>query len=750
MKRRHFVQFSASTLATLGLTQLDIAQQGDKYTQVLAQNNGRKLALLVGINKYENGMNPLNGCLNDVLLQKNLLIHRFGFNPNDIKILIDGQATRQGILTAFEQHLINQAKPGDTVVFHFSGHGSQVVDPDKDNPDGLNSTLVPIDSGYNASGGVVQDIMGHTLFLLMYALKTDNVTVVLDSCHSGGAKRGNFVVRSRDGGNKFQASSQELTYQKQWLKRLNLSPQEFIKLRRQGVAKGVVIASAKRDQYAADAPFNDFNAGAFTYLFTQYLWQQTANQSVNQTLGDVNRSTRTLSRNSGILQDPELEVNNKQNPNPAIYFTPFNTSYAEAVVTQVKGDKVELWLGGIDARSLEAFNQEAAFSTVNSSGQETGIVKLESRQGLIGQGKFIAAARVNSQIKPGTILQERIRGIPKDLTLKIGLDDGFDGSTMTQARQALQTINRITPFALGQQEIQYIFGRITQSRYQQLQQSKVKNLPAVGSFGLFLPSLDQIVVDSFGAKNETVTDAVKRLQPKLKSLLATRIAKQMVGNNSTSLLKVIASIDIAGNGVLGQKIISKALPTRGIIKQTTGGTNTPNKPIIKDGEIPKLPVNTEVVFTIENQELVPIYISVLVIDAAGEMAIIYPNNWTASEDTALLPAKDKRIIPVSDDGFKLTIGKPLGMTEALIIASTSPLRNSLKALKEIATRGKISRGPIAANNDEFLDLTDKLLADLDAGTRGGINVEGVQLAAGVRGVDAKKLAAMAIAFEVVA
>jgi hypothetical protein len=746
MKRRHFLQFSGSTLATLGLSQLDITQQGDKYTQALAQNTGRKLALLIGINKYENGINPLNGCVNDVLLQKNLLIHRFGFNPKDIKILIDEQATRQGILTAFEQHLINQAKPGDVVVFHFSGHGSQVADPDKDNPDGLNSTLVPIDSGYNASGGVVPDIMGHTLFLLMYALKTDNVTVVLDSCHSGGAKRGNFVVRSRNGGSQFKVLPDEIAYQKQWLKRLNLSNQDFIKLRRQGVAKGVVIASAKREQYAADAPFNDFHAGAFTYLFTQYLWQQTANQSVNRAVVDVSRNTKTLSRNSGILQDPELEVNNKQNPNPAIYFTPFNTSYAEAVVTQVKGDKVELWLGGIDARSLEAFNKEAAFSTVNSSGQETGLVKLESRQGLVGQGKFIAAARGNSSIQPGTILQERIRGIPKDLTLKIGLDNSFDANTTTQSQQALRAINRITPLALGQQEIQYIFGRMSQSRYQQLQKFKVKDLPVVGSLGLFLPSLDQIVVDSFGSVNETVTDAVKRLQPKFKSLLATRIVTQMVGNNSTSLLKVTASIDIAGS----QKIISKALPTRGISKQQDGSVTKPNKAIIQDGQIPKLAVGTQIVFNVENQELVPIYISILVIDAAGEMAIIFPNNWTDSEDTALLPAKEKRIIPGNDDGFKLTIGKPLGITEALIISSTFPLINSLKALKEIATRGQISRRPITPNNDEFLDIIDKLLTDLDAGTRGGINVEGIQLAAtGVRGVDAKKLAAMAIVFEVV-
>jgi Caspase domain len=270
IKRRHFLQFAGSTLATIGLSQLDIMQQGDKYAKVLAQKTSRKLALLVGINEYQN--DPLRGCVNDVQLQKELLTHRFGFNPNDIRILTDAQATRQNILTTFEEHLINQAKPGDVVVFHFSGHGSRVVDPDKDTPDGLNSTLVPIDSGlpqeYPSKGGVVQDIMGHTLFLLMYALKTDNVTVVLDSCHSGGAKRGNFVVRSRDGGEKLQASPNEFEYQRQWLKRLNLSQQQFINLRRKGVAKGVVIASAKRDEFAVDTSFNDFSAGAFTYLFT--------------------------------------------------------------------------------------------------------------------------------------------------------------------------------------------------------------------------------------------------------------------------------------------------------------------------------------------------------------------------------------------------------------------------------------------------------------------------------------------------
>ncbi|WP_051055765.1 caspase family protein [Allocoleopsis franciscana] len=82
ISRRQFFQFAGSTLASLGLSQLNIQRQGDRYGKVLAQSTPRKLALLVGINQYS--FSPLDGCLNDVELQRNLLIYRFGFNPKDI------------------------------------------------------------------------------------------------------------------------------------------------------------------------------------------------------------------------------------------------------------------------------------------------------------------------------------------------------------------------------------------------------------------------------------------------------------------------------------------------------------------------------------------------------------------------------------------------------------------------------------------------------------------------------------------
>ncbi|HEY9596814.1 MAG TPA: caspase family protein, partial [Cyanophyceae cyanobacterium] len=502
IKRRQFLQFAGSALATLGLSQLDIQRAGDRYARVLAQGTPRKLALLVGINTYRDA--PLQGCVTDVELQQQLLIHRFGFNPSDILILTDEKATRQGILNAFEEHLIKQAKPGDVVVYHYSGHGSQIADPDCDFSDCLNSTFVPVDSvlpgGYPTQGGAVPDIMGHTLFLLMDAIKTENVTVVLDSCHSGGGTRGNFRVRSRSGGSQLQPVDAEKAYQQQWLSKLNLSPDTFKQRRRKGVAKGVVIASTKRDQLAADAPFSDFFAGAFTYLLTQYLWQQTSSESYGSAIPNVARSTTRLSFTS---QEPEIEFKpgSSYSKSP-LYFISEQTPPAEAVITKVEGNQAELWLGGLDPDSLAAFQSGAILSVVDPQSQEKGRVQLESRQGLVGRAKLLDTAQ------PGAFLQERTRGIPTNLTLKIGLDSSL-GNDANLAKQALSSIPRLEALPLQQQEVQYILGRMTDAYRQQLA-STGTNPPEIGSLGLFTPALE-LIPGSFGAKNEAIGDAIVRL-----------------------------------------------------------------------------------------------------------------------------------------------------------------------------------------------------------------------------------------------
>src|SRR5882724_5283765 len=150
-----------------------------------------KWALLVGINRYKSDkISELAGSLNDVEEMKELLIGKFQFPPENILVLKDSQATHAAIINAIQTHLIAKAQPGDIVVFHYSGHGSQMKDVTHKMINGVDETIVPYDSRDPA--GTVFDISGAELhpLLLQLAKKTKNLTFILDSCHSGTLVRG--------------------------------------------------------------------------------------------------------------------------------------------------------------------------------------------------------------------------------------------------------------------------------------------------------------------------------------------------------------------------------------------------------------------------------------------------------------------------------------------------------------------------------------------------------------------------------
>lgn len=143
---------------------------------------GRR-ALLIGIGAYRN-VRPLIAPPNDVAAMKKLLLGRWGFSESEIVTLIDEAATRRNILGTIEQFLIKGSRPGDTVVIYYSGHGSQVKDLDGDEEDGLDETLVPVDTG---DGGAIEtnQITDDEFGALLDRLVGRHVIVIVDACHSG-------------------------------------------------------------------------------------------------------------------------------------------------------------------------------------------------------------------------------------------------------------------------------------------------------------------------------------------------------------------------------------------------------------------------------------------------------------------------------------------------------------------------------------------------------------------------------------
>jgi metacaspase-1 len=231
--------------------------------------------------------------------------------------------------------------------------------------------------------------MGHTLFLLMSALKSENFTAILDSCYSGGAVR-NFLVRARDNKDKkVEISPNEKAYQEQWLSRLNLSPEKFVEAYRKGVAKGVVLAATNPTQTAIDASLDGFFAGAFTYLLTQHLWQKTGTPD-----SAISYIIPNLPKDFNQTPRYEVKVGSGYEKQPIYFINPPNPA-ADAVITEVKGNQAKLWLGGID---VDAIAPGMVFNIINGKGKVT-LQSRDSANGLIG------VATVQGAAKPGLLLK---------------------------------------------------------------------------------------------------------------------------------------------------------------------------------------------------------------------------------------------------------------------------------------------------------------------------------------------------------
>ncbi|MEW6347989.1 MAG: caspase family protein [Thermodesulfobacteriota bacterium] len=103
-------------------------------------------ALFVGVQDYHAPELSLMGVRDDVRLLADALIARGAFASEDLKVLLDGHATRSNILKTFKEWLIDDTKPGDTVFFHFNGRDCPVWDEKAEDIDaGRHVALIPCD-----------------------------------------------------------------------------------------------------------------------------------------------------------------------------------------------------------------------------------------------------------------------------------------------------------------------------------------------------------------------------------------------------------------------------------------------------------------------------------------------------------------------------------------------------------------------------------------------------------------------------
>ena len=140
-------------------------------------------ALLIGIDEYQH-VSQLRGSKQDVEDMQQFIQSVWGYQSQQIRVLLDASATRRAILSAFDNWLIKGSRPGDRVLFYYSGHGYYVPDDNGDEGDGYDETLCPVET-LDAHSMIRDDEINARL----QRLKDRLVTVIIDACHSGTVTR---------------------------------------------------------------------------------------------------------------------------------------------------------------------------------------------------------------------------------------------------------------------------------------------------------------------------------------------------------------------------------------------------------------------------------------------------------------------------------------------------------------------------------------------------------------------------------
>jgi metacaspase-1 len=250
-----------------------------------------KKALIVGIN-YAGTGNDLQGCINDAHNMEALLESQ-GFV---VETLLEKQATTAGIKAGL-QRLTTGVVPGDVIVFHYSGHGSQM--PSSVEADGYEEIICPIDLNWTTR--VITD---DDLRRVFHAVPNGvNTTVILDCCHSGDAlDQNDHLISTRTATKASIEGGRYMTPPAGVVE--DLADRELVdwNARKDINASALLIAGCRSDQTSADAYINGTYQGAATASILAAF-----KRDPNITYADLIESMNDYMVDYGYEQRPQLD-----------------------------------------------------------------------------------------------------------------------------------------------------------------------------------------------------------------------------------------------------------------------------------------------------------------------------------------------------------------------------------------------------------------------------------------------------------
>ncbi|CAA7034836.1 unnamed protein product [Microthlaspi erraticum] len=181
-----------------------MAQPPPRLLEALPSAFGKKRAVLCGVN-YKGKSYSLKGCISDAKSMRSFLVQQMGFPLDSVLMLTEDEGSPQRLPTKRNirkamRWLVEGNRARDSLVFHFSGHGSQQKDYNGDEMDGQDEALCPLD--HETEGKIIDDEINRTLVRpLVHGAK---LHAVIDACNSGTVLDLPFVCRMERNGSYYE------------------------------------------------------------------------------------------------------------------------------------------------------------------------------------------------------------------------------------------------------------------------------------------------------------------------------------------------------------------------------------------------------------------------------------------------------------------------------------------------------------------------------------------------------------------
>ena len=315
----------------------------------------------------------LDGSVNDAQSMAEVLTGpKYHFLPKDVVLLTNPgvtparagvqvlpptQTTRDGILAAMQKYLVDIPQKGDTVVFYDASHGSLRVNTAGDkltvrDSNGkllhVDSTLVPSDAYKGA-----YDVRDREMTRIFDAAVDKGIylTVILDSCHSGGLTRGL-------GGRK-----RSLPYDPRPVTDADVPPKPTEDRKN----PALVFSAVQQDQLAGETKPSAASPeihGAFTAALIETLQILPADAPASLV---YQRVKVVLEGNGTVGQDPELDAGSERRGKP-LFGGEANSADAGKVRTEAlkTDDDGSIWL---DIGMVSGIGPGSEFTTDSSVGK---------------------------------------------------------------------------------------------------------------------------------------------------------------------------------------------------------------------------------------------------------------------------------------------------------------------------------------------------------------------------------------------